>query len=159
MTIRKAIKSDTNAIISMIRELAEYENLTDEVAIDESVFVSHLFERALAAALVAVSDEGEIVGYAIYFHSFSTFLGRAGIYLEDLYVRPQFRGQGAGLALIKELAKICEHEGFGRLEWECLDWNEPSIKFYENLGAKRQSGWIKFRMSADEISTLAKDKK
>lgn len=140
----------------MINELACYEKLADQVNINEAVFAEHIFERKLANALVAEQD-GSVVGYAIYFHSFSTFLGRAGIYLEDLYVKPEFRGLSAGLAMIKELARICDENGFGRLEWECLDWNEPSIKFYENLGAKRQSGWLKFRMSGDEISELAKN--
>ncbi|MCD8213218.1 MAG: GNAT family N-acetyltransferase [Campylobacter sp.] len=158
MIIRKAEKADTKAIIALIKELAEYEKMPNEVKIDEAVFTSHLFEKKLADALVAVSDD-QIVGYAIYFHSFSTWLGRAGIYLEDLYVKKEFRKQGLGLKMIKRLAKICENEGFGRLEWECLDWNEPSIKFYESLGAKRQSGWIKFRMTADEIGALAENKR
>ncbi|MDO5046482.1 GNAT family N-acetyltransferase [Campylobacter sp.] len=159
MTIRKAIKSDAKAIISMINELAEYEKLSSEVKIDESVFISHIFEKKLANALVAVSKSGETAGYAIFFHSFSTFLGRAGIYLEDLYVKKEFRGQGIGIKFIKTLAEICEQEGFGRLEWECLDWNEPSIKFYESLGAKRQSGWLKFRLNQDEISSLAAERR
>ena len=154
MTIRRAVKDDAKAIIAMIRELAEYEKLSNEIKIDENVFVSHVFERNFADALVAVSDNSEIVGYAIFFHSFSTFLGRAGIYLEDLYVKKEFRGRGIGMKFIETLAEICEKEGFGRLEWECLDWNEPSIKFYENLGAKRQSGWLKFRLSEDEIYNL-----
>ncbi|QKG28404.1 GNAT family N-acetyltransferase [Campylobacter sp. RM16187] len=156
MTIRKATKNDAKAIIEMINELALYEKLESEVKIDESVFVSHIFEKELASALVAVSGGGEIVGYAIFFHSFSTFLGRAGIYLEDLYVKKKFRGQGIGMKFIKTLAEICEDEGFGRLEWECLDWNEPSIKFYESLGAKRQNGWLKFRMSREEIEKISK---
>ncbi|MGG7048961.1 MULTISPECIES: GNAT family N-acetyltransferase [unclassified Campylobacter] len=156
MTIRQAVKSDTKAIISLINELAEYEKMANEVCIDEVIFSEHLFEKKLAQALVACDEKGEVVGYAIYFYSFSTFLGRAGIYLEDLYIKPEFRGRGTGLVLIKELAKICKKEGFGRLEWECLDWNEPSIKFYESLGAKRQSGWLKFRIVEDEISKLSK---
>lgn len=153
MTIRKATKNDAKVIIEMINELALYEKLANEVKIDESIFISHIFEKELASALVAVSGS-EIVGYAIFFHSFSTFLGRAGIYLEDLYVRKEFRGQGIGTKFIKTLAEICEKEGFGRLEWECLDWNESSIKFYESLGAKRQSGWLKFRLNQDEISNF-----
>lgn len=154
MTIRKAVKNDANAIIAMINELAEYERLASEVKIDEGVFISHIFEKEFANALVAVSDEGEMAGYAIFFHSFSTFLGKAGIYLEDLYVKKEFRGRGIGMKFIKTLAEICQKEGFGRLEWECLDWNEPSIEFYENLGAKRQKGWLKFRLNQDEISSL-----
>lgn len=155
MTIRKATKNDAKVIIEMINELALYEKLANEVKIDESIFISHIFEKELAKALVAVSGS-EIVGYAIFFYSFSTFLGRAGIYLEDLYVRKEFRGQGIGMKFIKTLAEICEKEGFGRLEWECLDWNESSIKFYESLGAKRQSGWLKFRMSREEIEKISK---
>ncbi|MBE3606676.1 GNAT family N-acetyltransferase [Campylobacter sp. RM13119] len=154
MIVRKAKKEDVNAIISLINELAKYENMSDQVDIDEAVFTSHLFEKQLANALVTVSDDDKIVGYAIYFYSFSTFLGRAGIYLEDLYIKPEFRGKKAGLAMIKELAEICEQEGYGRLEWECLDWNEPSIKFYENLGAKKQSGWIKFRITKEDMIKL-----
>ncbi|MDL0089553.1 GNAT family N-acetyltransferase [Campylobacter gastrosuis] len=155
MQIRKATIDDAKAIIALIKELAEYENLSEAVDIDENVFISHIFKRELAHVLVAVSDE-KVVGYALFFYSFSTFLGRSGIYLEDLYVKKEFRGRGIGLNFIKELAKICENEGLGRLEWECLDWNEPSIKFYENLGAKRQNGWIKFRMTKDEIKELIK---
>lgn len=153
MKIREATKSDVSAIISLIKELAEYEKMSEAVKIDERVFVSHLFERELAKVLVAQNDD-EIVGYAVYFYSFSTWLGRAGIYLEDLYVKPKFRAQGVGFALIKHLASICEKEGLGRLEWECLKWNELGIKFYEKLGAKRQEGWIKFRLTKDEISAL-----
>ncbi|MBR8461412.1 GNAT family N-acetyltransferase [Campylobacter sp. faydin G-105] len=153
--IREANVNDTVAIISLIKELAKYENLNSEVDIDEATFRSHLFEKKLANALVAEVDS-EIVGYAIYFYSFSTFLGRSGIYLEDLYVKKEHRSRGLGLGLIKTLSQICEHEGFGRLEWECLYWNEPSIKFYESLGAKRQSGWIKFRLTRDEIAKLNK---
>lgn len=153
--IRKAEKKDAFEIIKLIKELAEYEVLLDEVSINEELFIKHLFDLKLANALVAIED-GKIVAYALYFHSFSTFLGRAGVYLEDLYVKPEYRQKGIGLNLIKELAKICQERGFGRLEWECLDWNEPSVKFYESIGAKRQSGWIKFRMTKDEISTLVK---
>lgn len=155
MYIKKATQDDAKAIIALIKELAEYENLSDQVRIDESVFVSHVFERGLAQVLVAKQDKN-IIGYALFFYSFSTFLGRSGIYLEDLYVKKEFQGQGIGLNFIKELAKICKDEGFGRLEWECLDWNEPSIKFYESLGAKRQNGWIKFRLVKDEIEQLIK---
>lgn len=155
MQIREATKDDAREIIAMIRELAAYEKMSERVKIDERTFCEHLFERSLAGALVA--HEGDAAaGYAIYFYSFSTFLGRAGVYLEDLYVRPEFRRRGAGLAMVRHLAQICEREGYGRLEWECLDWNEPSIKFYESLGAKRQSGWLKFRMAADEIKKIAK---
>ncbi|WP_169752676.1 GNAT family N-acetyltransferase [Campylobacter mucosalis] len=154
MQIRKATIDDAKAIIALIKELAEYENLSEAVDIDENVFISHIFKRELAHVLVALNDEN-IVGYALFFYSFSTFLGRSGIYLEDLYIKKEFRGRGIGLNFIKELAKICRDEGLGRLEWECLDWNEPSIKFYENLGAKRQNGWIKFRMTKDEIKSLA----
>lgn len=155
MQIKEATKDDAREIIAMIRELAAYEKMSERVKIDERTFCEHLFERSLAGALVAC-DGDAIVGYAIYFYSFSSFLGRAGVYLEDLYVRPEFRGRGAGLAMVRHLAQICEREGYGRLEWECLDWNEPSIKFYESLGAKRQSGWLKFRMTADEIKKIAK---
>ncbi|WP_169779421.1 GNAT family N-acetyltransferase [Campylobacter curvus] len=155
MQIRPANIADTHAIIALIKELAEYEKMPNEVKIDEEIFKRHIFENHYANAIVAEAD-GQIVAYAIYFHSFSTWLGRAGIHLEDLYVKQEFRGHGAGLAMIKRLAEICEDEGFGRLEWECLDWNEPSIKFYENLGAKRQSGWLKFRLMKDEIAQIAR---
>ena len=155
MQIKEATKDDAREIIAMIRELAAYEKMSECVKIEERTFCEHLFERSLAGALVAY-EGGAAVGYAIYFYSFSTFLGRAGVYLEDIYVRPEFRGRGAGLAMVRHLAQICERECYGRLEWECLDWNEPSIKFYESLGAKRQSGWLKFRMTADEIKKIAK---
>lgn len=155
MIIKKARIDDMQQIIELITELAEYENLKDEVKIDPEIFKKHVFEREFANVLVAKDDEN-IVGYALYFYSFSTFLGRGGIYLEDIYVKPEFRGRGIGLKFIKTLAKICDDEGFGRLEWECLDWNESSIKFYESLGAKRQNGWIKFRMSKEEIENMSK---
>ena len=143
--IRSAEAHDVPAILSLIKELAIYEKLLDQVSVDEVSLSEALFptnlKKRVAYALVAELD-GELSGYAIYFYSFSTFLGKAGIYLEDLYVKESLRGNGIGTKLLSELMKIAKDEGLGRLEWSCLNWNRPSMDFYENLGAEALNEWL-----------------
>src|SRR5215469_2580118 len=133
--VRLAIESDVPLILQFIRELAEYEKLSHEVTASESLLREHLFgPRAVAEAMIAELDN-EPVGFALFFHNFSTFLGRPGIYLEDLFVRPHARGKGVGRALLTEIAKLAVRRKCGRLEWAVLDWNQPAIRFYKSLGA------------------------
>ena len=152
--IRQAEQSDVGTILQFIKELAEYENMLDQVVATEELLTEWLFEKHKAEVLIAVSD-GKPVGFALYFHNFSTFLGRAGIYLEDLYVRPDHRGKGYGKALLKRLAKITVERGCGRLEWACLDWNKPSIDFYRSLGAVPMDDWTIYRVTGDTLTSLA----
>ena len=153
-TIRPAAPGDEAFILSLIIELAEYEKLAHEVVATEEVLHEWLFEKEKARVLIAEED-GVGVGYALYFYNFSTFLGRAGIYLEDLYVRPAYRKRGYGKALLRKLAQIAQAEGCGRLEWSCLDWNQPSIDFYLSLNAKPMDGWTVYRLTGDTLKALA----
>ena len=155
--IRFANECDTSLILGFIKELAEYEKMSDEVVADESLLRKWIFEKKLASVIFAVED-GKEVGFALYFYNFSTFVGRAGIYLEDLFVKPEYRGRGHGKALIKELAKIAVSEGCGRLEWACLDWNTPSIEFYLSLGAEQMNDWTVYRLSGESLKTFAEKK-
>ena len=153
--IRAAVEGDVPLILAFIRELAEYENLSHEVSATEEVLKESLFgERCVAEALLAHSG-GEPAGFALFFHNFSTFLGRPGIYLEDLYVRPEFRGSGIGRALLVHLAKLAKERGCGRLEWWVLDWNEPSIGFYKNLGAVAMDDWTVYRVTGEALEKLS----
>ncbi len=154
VTFRKAEREDTGKILAFIYELAEYEHMTGDVIADEDTLNEWLFERKAAEVLFILND-GKEVGYMLFFHNFSTFLGRAGIYLEDLYVRPEFRGQGFGKAALKELARIAAAQGCGRVEWSCLDWNEPSIKFYLSLGAVPLSEWTVYRLTGQALKDMA----
>ncbi len=152
--IRFANENDVDIILNFIVKLAEYENLLDEVVATPELLKEWIFEKKKAEVIFAV-ENGKSVGFALFFHNFSTFLGRAGIYLEDLFVLPEFRGKGYGKALLKELAKIaCERE-CGRLEWSCLDWNKPSIDFYLSLGAKPMNEWTVYRIAGDELKDFA----
>ena len=151
---RKATKKDTPQILSLIKGLAEYENLSHEVIATEDILKEWLFEKERAEVILAVVEE-EVVGFALYFHNFSTFLGRAGIYLEDLYVKEEYRGYGYGKALLKELARITVERGCGRLEWACLDWNQPSIDFYRSMGAVPMEDWTVYRVTGDTLRNLA----
>ncbi len=154
--IRPATAEDVPALLGLIRELAEYEKLTHLVVIDEQKLTHELFgEGARAEALVCRAG-GVTVGMAIYFHNFSTFLGRKGLYLEDLYVQPEHRGRGYGKALLLALARIAHERGCGRFEWMVLDWNEPSIRFYESLGAVRMEEWRLFRVTGPALERLAR---
>lgn len=153
--IRFANENDVDIILNFITKLAEYENLLDEVVATPELLKEWIFEKKKSEVIFAV-ENGKEVGFALFFHNFSTFLGRAGIYLEDLFVLPEFRGKGYGKALLKELAKIaCERE-CGRLEWSCLDWNKPSIDFYLSLGAKPMNDWTVYRIAGDELTEFAK---
>ncbi|WP_066955703.1 GNAT family N-acetyltransferase [Streptomyces lushanensis] len=154
--IRDATAADVPVIHEMIRELAEYEKCLDEAKATEEQLHEALFgERPAAFAHVAESDEdGEPVGFALWFLNFSTWRGVHGVYLEDLYVRPDRRGAGHGKALLTELARICVERGYERLEWSVLDWNEPSIAFYRSLGAQPQDGWTVYRLADDALTGL-----
>lgn len=151
---RPATENDTALILHFIRELAEYENMSDQVVADEALLFEWIFEKKKAEVLFAL-DEGQEVGFALFFHNFSTFLGRAGIYLEDLFVMPAYRGRGHGKGLIRELARIAVERGCGRLEWSCLDWNTPSIDFYKSLGAEPMNEWTIYRLSGESLQTMA----
>ena len=143
-------------ILQFIRSLAEYERMADEVVATPELLEEWLFDKGTARVVFALCD-GVEAGFALYFHNFSTFLGRAGIYLEDLYVRPEYRGRGLGQGLIKYLARECVRLGCGRLEWACLDWNRPSIDFYLSLGAAPQSEWTTYRLAGETLQALASE--
>ena len=152
---RFATRSDVKLILNFIKELAEYENLSGEVIADEKTLTEWIFDKQKAEVIFAL-DNGKEVGFALFFHNFSTFLGRAGIYLEDLFVLPEYRKRGHGKGLIKELARIAVERGCGRLELSCLDWNKPSIDFYLSLGAKQMSDWTVYRFSGESLKNLTK---
>jgi GNAT superfamily N-acetyltransferase len=154
--IRAARPDDVPTIAALIRELAEYEHLESEVVLDETVLAGHLFgPRPYAEVLIAEDDDEHAVGFALFFHNFSTFLGRPGIYLEDLFVRPEARGRGLGKALLVELGRLARERDCGRIEWAVLDWNEPSIAFYRSLGARPKDEWILYRITGDPMAALA----
>ena len=155
LVIRPAVIDDLPALLALVHELAEYERLAHAVVATEESFEAALFgDRATAESLVALLA-GEMVGYAIYFQNFSTFVGRAGIYLEDLYVRPERRGSGIGKRLLAEVAQVAVERQCQRLEWAVLDWNAPSIEFYKSLGAEPLDEWTIFRMAPAAIQKLA----
>ena len=153
--IRTASVEDCGRILQMIRALARYEKMEDQVVATEDLLREWIFEKKKAEVLFATED-GREVGFALFFHHFSTFLGRAGIYLEDLYVMPEYRGKGHGKALLKRLAQITLERGCGRLDWQCLDWNERSIAFYRSLGAEALDDWTGFRLSGKTLEEMAK---
>lgn len=155
LSFRSAKRRDVPLILQFIRELADYEKMLDEVVADEATLEQWIFDRQKAEVIFAVEGERE-VGFALFFHNFSTFLGRAGIYLEDLYVKPECRGKGYGKAILKKLASLAVERGCGRLEWWCLDWNRPSIDFYQSLGARPMSDWTVYRITGDTLLNLAK---
>ncbi len=156
MDIRFATREDVGKILAFIKELAAYEKMENEVVATEELLCEWIFDKQKAEVIFAVED-GEEVGFALFFHNFSTFLGRAGIYLEDLYVKPEYRGRGFGKALIKRLAAIAKERGCGRLEWWCLDWNRPSIDFYLSLGAQPMNDWTVYRITGEALTSLAKN--
>ena len=151
---RFAEEGDTPLILQFIRELADYEGMLSEVVADEATLKEWIFRKQKAEALFVLAD-GREVGFALFFHNFSTFLGRAGLYLEDLYVKPEYRGRGYGKAILKKLAAIAVERGCGRLEWWCLDWNRPSIDFYLSLGAQPMEDWTVYRITGDTLTSLA----
>ena len=155
MIIREAVEGDIPLILTLIRALAVYERLEHKVVATEEVLRQSLFgARRYAEALIAEED-GAPIGFALFFHNFSTFIGRPGIYLEDLFVIPEARGRGYGKALLARLAAIAKERNCGRLEWSVLDWNEPSIQFYKALGAVPLDDWTTFRVIGDALDTLA----
>ncbi|MBQ4574115.1 MAG: GNAT family N-acetyltransferase [Clostridia bacterium] len=153
-TIRFATRADVPAVLGFICELADYEHMSECVVTDVPTLEASLFDRNKAEVLMA-ELEGKPIGYALFFHSFSTFLGREGIYLEDLYITPTARGKGYGKRLLANLAKLAVERRCGRLEWACLDWNKPSIDFYLSLDAEPQSEWTTYRLTGDTLTALA----
>ena len=157
MSFRVAQEKDIPLILHFIKELAKYEKLENEVVATEKILREWLFEKNIAEVIFATEGE-EAVGFALYFHNFSTFLGRGGIYLEDLYVKEEYRGKGYGKGLLRYLAKIAVEQGCGRLEWSCLDWNISSIDFYLSLGAVPMSEWTAYRITGDRLLEFAEGK-
>ena len=156
LTFRTAEEKDCGLILFFIRELAAYEKMLDEVAATEEMLSDWLFHKHSAEVIFACED-GKEVGFALFFHNFSTFVGRAGLYLEDLYVLPEYRGKGYGKALLKKLAAIAAERGCGRMEWVCLDWNQPSIDCYRSLGARPMDEWTIYRVAGESLERLAAD--
>ena len=156
LNFRYANEKDAGLILEFIRELAKYENMLDEVVATEELLREWIFEKKKAEVIFALED-GIEVGFALFFHNFSTFLGRAGIYLEDLFVKPEYRGKGYGKGLLKKLAQIAKERGCGRLEWWCLDWNKPSIDFYLSLGAEPMDEWTTYRIAGETLDKLARE--
>ena len=153
-TFRNAEEKDCSIILSFIEKLAEYEHMESDVVATEELLREWIFEKHKAEVIFAMEGEKE-VGFALFFHNFSTFLGRAGIYLEDLFVLPEYRGRGYGKSLLRELARIALERGCGRLEWACLDWNRPSIDFYLSLNAAPLEVWTTYRLSGDTLRAMA----
>ncbi len=158
LVIREATKKDVPLILSLIKELAVYEKLLHEVVATEDQLTEMLFGQKKYAEVLIANYDNENAGFALFFHNFSTFLGKPGIYLEDLYVKPQLRGKGIGKSLLLSLVKLAKERNCGRVEWAVLNWNEPSIKFYESLGAKPMNQWTVYRLSEDEINSLNESK-
>ena len=154
VTFRYATESDCALILGFIRQLAEYERMLDQVVATEELLREQIFEKG-RAEVVFLCEDGVEVGFALFFHNFSTFLGRAGIYLEDLFVLPDHRGKRYGAALLRRLAQIAVERGCGRLEWSCLDWNQPSIDFYLSLGAEPLADWTMYRVTGQTFEQLA----
>lgn len=154
LSFRFAREGDENIILGFILELARYERLENEVVATPALLREWLFEKPRAEVLI-LSAENADVGYMLFYHNFSTFLGRSGIYLEDLYIKPEYRKRGYGRAALSHLASIALQRGCGRLEWSCLDWNEPSIKFYKSLGAVQMEGWTVYRLAGETLGRLA----
>ena len=152
---RYAEEKDAGLILHFIKGLAEYEKMSDDVIATEELLKEWIFEKKKAEVIFALEGEKE-VGFALFFHNFSTFLGRAGIYLEDLFVDPEYRGKGYGKGLLKQLARIAVERGCGRLEWSCLDWNKPSIDFYLSLKAVPMDEWTVYRLTGDSLKQMAK---
>lgn len=153
--IRPATEKDVPLILSLIRELAGYERLSHEVSATEDLLRESLFGERRGAEVVIGSHADEPAGFALFFHNFSTFLGRPGIYLEDLYVKPEFRGKGIGRAMLAYLAGLAKERNCGRLEWSVLDWNEPAIKLYRGVGAVPMDDWTVYRVTGEALDELA----
>lgn len=155
LSFRYATEKDVSTVLYFIRELAAYEKMSDEVVATEELLKEWLFDKKKAEVIFAV-ENGREIGFALFFHNFSTFLGRAGIYLEDLFVKPECRGKGYGKAFLKKLAQITVERGCGRLEWSCLDWNKPSIDFYLSAGAEPMEDWTLYRVTGNTLQQLSR---
>ncbi len=153
ISFRFASPEDCSLILSFIKGLAEYEKMSDQVVATEELLREWIFEKGKAEVIFPVV-RGEEVGFALFFHNFSTFLGRAGIYLEDLFIKPEHRGKGYGKATLQQLGRIALERGCGRLEWACLDWNKPSIDFYLSLDARPMEDWTVYRLAGDSLRGL-----
>src|SRR5437867_3027442 len=158
VTIRPATERDVPLVLELIKGLAEYEKLAHEVDATEAGLRRSLFGPSPGAEVVIAEAMGEPVGFALFFHNFSTFVGKRGLYLEDLFVKPEMRGKGFGRALLVHLSKIARERNCGRFEWAVLDWNEPAIEFYKRLGAVAMSDWTIFRMTGDALDRLSKER-
>lgn len=152
--IRKALPEDVPIILNLIKELSEYEKLADEVTATEDNLRETLFTPGSHVMVYLAEYENDLAGYAIFFRNFSTFVGRAGIYLEDIFVRPKFRGKGIGKKLLFKIIELAKENNFGRVEWCVLDWNKPAIDFYKKLGAEPMEEWTIFRLSEDKFNDL-----
>lgn len=151
--LRFAVREDTALILEFIKKLAEYENMADQVTATEEILIKNLFERKMAEVIIG-EYQHKPVAFALFFHNFSTFLGKPGIYLEDLFVDPEMRGKGFGRILLSYLSKLAVDRDCGRLEWWCLDWNEPSIQFYKNIGAVPMEDWTVYRVAGEALTKL-----
>ena len=156
LTFRSAQREDCERILFFIRELAKYEKMEDEVVATPALLEEWIFDKQKAEVIFPMID-GKEIGFALFFHNFSTFLGRAGLYLEDLFILPEYRGKGYGKATFKQLARIAVERGCGRLEWYCLDWNRPSIDFYLFLGAQPLDEWTTYRLTGDTLLRMAEE--
>lgn len=155
LVVRKATEADVPVILKFITDLAIYEKAEHEVKTDEAKILKTIFSPEAVAKALICEDDGQAIGFAVYFYSYSTWLGKNGLYLEDLYVNPEQRGKGAGQLLFKRLAQLAVENDCPRFEWRVLDWNETAIKFYEKMGAEAQSEWIGYRLSGSELENLA----
>lgn len=153
-SMREATPADAPLILSLIRDLADYENLADECVATEDMLERWIFDERKAEVIIGEAD-GDPVGFALFFTSFSTFLGKPGLYLEDLFIRPKARGNGYGKLMLQHLSRLVLDRGYGRLEWACLDWNKPSIAFYLNLGAVALDDWTTYRLTGTALEKLA----
>jgi GNAT superfamily N-acetyltransferase len=154
--IRFAEEKDTKLILDFIKELADYEKLLNEVVATEEILFDSLFVRKKAEVIIG-EYAGEAVGFALFFYNFSTFLGKEGIYLEDLYIKPEMRGKGLGKIMLSFLGRLAVERNCGRLEWWCIDWNKPSIKFYKEMGAKPMDEWTVYRVDDAALKNLANE--
>ncbi len=152
--LRFAEEKDSNLIYELIKELADYEKMADRVTATEEVLKESIFERKVAEVMIAELDESP-VGYAMYFYNFSSFIGKPGIYLEDIYIRPEYRGRGFGKTILSYLAELAVKRNCWGMEWTCLNWNEPSIRFYESIGAVHWEGWRIYRLTGEALRNLA----
>lgn len=156
LSFRYAQREDAALILTFVKKLAEYEKMLGEVVATEELLEEWIFDKQKAEVIFAL-ENGREIGFALFFHNFSTFLGRAGLYLEDLFVLPECRGKGYGKAILKRLAGIALERGCGRLEWWCLDWNQPSIDFYLSLGAQAMKDWTVYRVAGEKLQELGKE--